>query len=633
MRHTRRKAHPFANARTRRALATAAFLVPFALYLAGLCSTIHLGDSGELATATATLSVPHVPGYPVMTQAGFALSRIPIGSLAFRANLYSAICGALACWVLFLLLSDLGTHPAGAFALAVAFGAAHTVMEESLKIRAYPLNAAFAAFMLWRALRWRATGDRRELFLIAFAGALGLGNHQIVLASGVAPAAILIANWRRLRARDVATMFTLGVVGLSVYAYLPLRAMAGPVLNWGDPYNAERFFAALTQQQYAHKMLSSDWSPKLRMAGMILRSLVTEAGAPVLALGVLGAIRLAKSDRALLAGLVGVVLATIALRVNYIGQDEFHQVLRYSTCCTLMLVVAAAFGLREIFARSRPGFGLALAALAAAYPIAVNFPAVNASRHRVGEDFAKASLAWPEHGYALAVGGDNNVFPLWFFQRVERYRQDVVLLPRSGFDTDWIQAEVALALPVGTDLLRAAYRTVPFPVFYSTVENLREAGVPVYSLFSTTADPVEADIWTDWNARGLIVPCGLGFRIDGGPCDDTIWRRLPMSAYVDPAIPRDHHTRTLLDNVVHHQLLRSQSARKSGDLESALAAARTASAALPDDVTAALTIYVTLLDLGRADEAANFGDRLSERFPDDPKVLAVLRAGSRESAP
>ena len=428
-------------------------------------------------------------------------------------------------------------------------------------------------------------------------------------------------------------MLAAAITGVSVYAYLPLRAMAGPVLNWGDPYNAERFFAALTQAQYAHKMLSSDWGPKLRMTRMILGSLVTEAGWPVFALGVIGAIRLARSDRAMLAGLVGVVLATIALRVNYIGQDEFHQVLRYTTCCTLMVVIAAAYGLREIFSRSRPGFGLTLAALAAAYPIVTNFPAVDVSRHRVGEDFAKAALAWPEHGYSLAVGGDNNVFPLWYYQRVERYRQDVILLPRSGFDTDWIQAEVALALPVGADLLRGEYRTVPFPVFYSTVENLRDGGFPVYSLFSTTADPVEADVWADWGARGLIAPCGLGFRIDGHACDDTIWPRLPMSAYVDPAIPRDHHTRSLLDNVVHLQLLRAQAARRTGDLDTALEAARVASAALPDDSRAALTVYVTLLDMGRLAEAGSLANELMERFGGDAKVQAVLRAGAREARP
>ncbi len=618
---------------THRRLAVVTFFVVFALYLAGLCPTIHLGDSGELATATATLSVPHVPGYPVMAQAGFALSRAPIGSLAFRANLYSALCGALACALVFVLLTHLGTRPAGAFALAVAFGAAHTVMEESLKIRTYPLNAAFAAFMLWRALRWRETGDRRELMLVAFAGAIGLGNHQIVLASGVAPAAIVVANWRRLRARDLAWMLAVGIVGISVYAYLPLRAMAGPVLNWGDPYNAERFFAALTQQQYAHKMLSADWGPKIRMAGVILKSLATEAGLPVFALAAIGAIQLAKIDRALLAGLAGVVLATIALRVNYIGEDEFHQVLRYTNCCTLMVVITAAVGLREVFTRSRAVFGLALAALAAVYPIAANFPAVDVSRHRVAEDFAKAALAWPEPGYALAVGGDNNVFPLWFYQRVERYRQDVVLLPRSGFDTDWIQAEAALALPAGTDRVRPEYRTVPFPVFYSTIENLRAIGIPVYSLFSTTADSSEAAVWTDWSARGAVVPCGLGFRVDGLACDDSIWRRLPMSGYVEPAIPRDHHTRALLDNVVHHQLLRSQSARQAGDLDAALAAARIASAALPDDVRAALTGYVMLIEIGRIDEANVLAAELVRRFGDDPKVRAVLRAGSQGETP
>ena len=42
----------------------------FAVYVAGACRTIYVGDSGELVAAAATLGIPHPSGYPAVCAPG-----------------------------------------------------------------------------------------------------------------------------------------------------------------------------------------------------------------------------------------------------------------------------------------------------------------------------------------------------------------------------------------------------------------------------------------------------------------------------------------------------------------------------------------------------------------------------------
>jgi hypothetical protein len=56
---------------------------------------------------------------------------------------------------------------------ALAFAGTYTLWEQSLKIRAYPLNTFFAALILYLTLRWQATNDRRFLFSAFFLTAWG----------------------------------------------------------------------------------------------------------------------------------------------------------------------------------------------------------------------------------------------------------------------------------------------------------------------------------------------------------------------------------------------------------------------------------------------------------------------------
>lgn len=67
-------------------------LVVFAVYLFTLGRSMGEFDSGELALAQATLSIPHPTGYPLFTLIGFLFSKIPLPlSTLIKLNLLNAI--------------------------------------------------------------------------------------------------------------------------------------------------------------------------------------------------------------------------------------------------------------------------------------------------------------------------------------------------------------------------------------------------------------------------------------------------------------------------------------------------------------------------------------------------------------
>ncbi|MBN1383999.1 MAG: DUF2723 domain-containing protein, partial [Elusimicrobia bacterium] len=83
------------------------FLLSFAVYLATLCPTVYVGDSGEFATAAYTLGITHPPGYPLYVILGKIFTIIiPFGNIAYRVNLMSAFFGALTCALVYLIVRN-----------------------------------------------------------------------------------------------------------------------------------------------------------------------------------------------------------------------------------------------------------------------------------------------------------------------------------------------------------------------------------------------------------------------------------------------------------------------------------------------------------------------------------------------
>ena len=72
------------------ALAAAAGL-PLCAYLATTSGHGYWLDSGEFVAAAAELGISHPPGHPLAALVSAALTMLPLGSLAFRVALASAL--------------------------------------------------------------------------------------------------------------------------------------------------------------------------------------------------------------------------------------------------------------------------------------------------------------------------------------------------------------------------------------------------------------------------------------------------------------------------------------------------------------------------------------------------------------
>jgi tetratricopeptide (TPR) repeat protein len=249
------------------------FAVALSVFLFTLAPTITFGDSGELIAAAITLGVAHPPGYPLWLILAKFFSLFPVGTIAYRLNLMSAILDAAAVGILTLVISRsipkvcgriipreafespvagviTGSASATA-ALILAFSP--TFWQQSVIAEVYALNNLFVSLILLFLILWgEAPQKRGPLLALSFLFGAGQGNHQTLLLMGPAVAIYIFLRNPRivLSPRILLGCLALFFLGLCLYLYLPIRASAHPPLNWGSPNTWDAFWFHVLRMQY-----------------------------------------------------------------------------------------------------------------------------------------------------------------------------------------------------------------------------------------------------------------------------------------------------------------------------------------------------------------------------------------------
>src|SRR5208337_4452374 len=83
------------------------FLLSFAIFIFFLTPDINTGDGGELATAAWFLGTAHPSGYPLYSMIGKTLTFLPIGNIAFRTAIISALFSSLSLTLIYWLILNL----------------------------------------------------------------------------------------------------------------------------------------------------------------------------------------------------------------------------------------------------------------------------------------------------------------------------------------------------------------------------------------------------------------------------------------------------------------------------------------------------------------------------------------------
>ncbi len=201
-----------------------------ALYLATLLPGIDSkGDTTKWQFLGKVLGTPHPTGYPLYLLVTHLVSHLPVQSLAWRINAFSALCAALAVTGVFFLLRQLALPRWYSLLGGLLFACTATLWSQAVVAEVYSLNVAFVCFTLLCFVRWRKTRADRDLLLACLLYALSFTHHLTVVCLLPAVVLLVVATDRSVFAKPRLVLPTLGFIaaGLSCYAYLFWRTSVG----------------------------------------------------------------------------------------------------------------------------------------------------------------------------------------------------------------------------------------------------------------------------------------------------------------------------------------------------------------------------------------------------------------------
>ncbi len=427
---------------SRRFLPPAVAALAFVAYARLAARDVTGEDAGHLATAAFELGIPHPPGYPLWCLLARLAMEVPVGEPCFRASLFSGACAAAAAWLVAATVLRLGGGGAAAAAAALLLVASRTVASQSVVCEVYALNLALIASLLLFYLRWKESPSTGRLAALGFAGALAASHHPTsLLASVPIVAAVLLSRPFPLRSpRALAAALGGVVAGLLPILYLPIRSAADPYLDWGDPESLRNLWTVLRRRQYGGASLdlgsladvgatvgrlgayasagAREWAiPGLPVVGTVL----------VLGLAGMGTVVHRRRDRAgarVLAGLFALGGPGVVLLLGLdVAASDVENLPVYGHAGIPALVLLAGVGIGALPPVARR-LALAIPLLAAVSSLRE----VDRSRYPWVADWARNVLAGAEERAAIFAYPDDQLFPLYYAQRVEGLRPDVLLL-------------------------------------------------------------------------------------------------------------------------------------------------------------------------------------------------------------
>ena len=480
------------------------FVTSFALYCWTLAPTVTLVDSGELILAAQTLGVAHPPGFPLYVLLAHLATLLPLGNVAVRVHLASALFAALASAAMTLLVIEVALidtpsrrvsqrvhqHPqtsknttqraeqektdspvisssivVPAVMAGLLFAFSRTLWAYATIAEVYTLNTLLIVVIFWLVLAWRreameasanqAMVSYRKLYIAALAFGLALGVHHVTVGLTLPALTILVlstvgAEFFRSKRLLYAALFSFA--GLSVYAYLPLAASHSPLMNWGDPSTWERFWWHITGKQYQGYFAFSP-SQMARFLHFANHEFGIAWLPLALVLAAAGFISLFRTNRAMLWFLLLVIVFDVGFSLGYeIAEDQDA----YYLPAFAALTIAAGCGARWLFVvwqtktRISPALTWTAAALLLTVPLvalAGNFRSNNRAQFFVAHDYIDNILNSIEPRGMLLTTDWQVHSPSLYVREIENHRRDVVVININQLRRSWYYDYLKQAYP------------------------------------------------------------------------------------------------------------------------------------------------------------------------------------------
>lgn len=452
----------------------------FVLYLFSLAPDLtwaHSGsDGGDLTTAAATGGVAHPTGYPTFLLLARLFQFLPIGTIAYRTNLMSAVFTVLTA----LLIYDIvvaspnsptkGNHLAGLIA-GLAYGLSPLAWSQAVITEVYPLHLFFVALILWLLVGRFAYSPNKWIHDLAIGLSMGLalGNHltsiallPVVLLVGILPIRLPeepkgkkiskskkttqttqtsfgwpSIDWRSIDWASLGRRFGALIIGLLlVYGAVLWRASTKAPVNWGHADNLGNLWWLVSGALYEHLAFTLPIDEMLLRGASVAQLLLLHFGVLAL-LGIFHFFGNFSLSRLSLSAL-WVAAANTIFSMGYASLDSFVYLL--PLFCVFAIWIG--FGVGNITKRlpqQKTWLYLGVSAIlliSLGAMTVVNYPNIDLSRDHRTQKFIKATIATlPQQ--AIVVSNDRALFSLWYYHYVLKERQDIAILARGLLPNAW----------------------------------------------------------------------------------------------------------------------------------------------------------------------------------------------------
>jgi hypothetical protein len=440
-------------------------------------------DSGDLIAATATLGVAHPTGYPTYLLLARLFQLIPIGDVALRSTIFSAVAAVLAALCVYLLVwrltarvspgiirgrtqTDVDNQQSSAFvhirprpisaaaaAAALAIGLAPGFWSQAVIAEVYSLNALFIALMLLFMLQaiQRATpaSPWAECCQAVIVG-LALGNHATAAVTALTWFIVaLISAPREQRVRLLVRRALWVGVGLLVYLYLPLRASAHPPVNWGDPHDWSGFWWAISGEPYRELAFGMPSNLLYGRVAAWAALLVQQFGWIGLGLGCFGLIYGAPDMRRFVWLSAGIAALASVFAITYNTADSNAYLIPTYLIFAIWIGLGVDRALRamtQLHPLAAPLASAGLAILLAWRAVSI-MPQVDASQDRRAIIYATSVLTTAPQKAIVVSDSDLDTFPLWYYHYALGARPDLAVIVDPLLDFDWYRRNLRAVYP------------------------------------------------------------------------------------------------------------------------------------------------------------------------------------------
>ena len=408
-------------------LSLAVGLPAFIIYLLTLPTDLtwahYSGDGGELIAASLLVGIPHPPGYPTYILLGKLVRFLPIGNIATRFNLFSAICLTLA--LILLANTPLPTDKRFsritiiASTLSCAF--APLIWGQATVTEVYALNGLTVAIVVWLAL------SKMPAFPLGIAFGVSLTTHL----SSIFLLPLLLTSQPPKR---WGKMLIGATISSLLWLTLPLLANPDNPVQWGNPTSLKGWWWLVSAQIYRPNLFAlpvAEWGNRL---ASWLPPLLAQFGYIGWGL-LLGGLW---HNRGRLHQQTWVILLVVGLFWLYAFGYNTIDAGIYALPSLLLLSVVLRLGLRPLSK---------VAILLPLLIVGLNFQGFSQLKtETVGKEASTLLQGMPAEAILLTPG-DSTIFALWYAHHVEQVRSDIILVDENLFAFNWYRDNLAYQYP------------------------------------------------------------------------------------------------------------------------------------------------------------------------------------------